>query len=156
MVHEICLGKDLAAVVRIRFGERVLFALSYVSQFAIPPVSFSVQALDHRSLQSILRVPPSSCCRKLTNSIGFGSGICPLPIYSRCDSVRYRFGVSEASCLEDLRNDMFAMLADEAPLLSLGSCLPQGIIDYPSILQCLHDALALRAPLSPIRFPEHQ
>ena len=91
----------------------------------------------------------------------FCLGIGPLPIISFCASVRYRPAVSEASYLENSRNEILALLADEAPLLSLGSCLPQGSIDSPSILQCLHDALALRGPLSPgsaiaIRIPEHQ
>ena len=79
-VHEICLGKALAAVALIRYNRRVLFVLSYVSEFAIPPVSFNVQALAHRSLHYTLRVPPNSFSRKLTNSIGFCSGISPLPI----------------------------------------------------------------------------
>ena len=53
------------------------------------------------------------------------------------------------------------MLADDDLLLSLGSYLPQGSIDLHSILQCLHDALALCGLLCPasviaIGFPEHQ
>ena len=160
-VHEVSIGKAPAAVVVIRYNQRVLPVFSYVSQFAIPLVAFKIHALAHRSLHSILRVPPNSFSRKHTNSIGFCRGISPLPINSYCVSVRYRFAVSEASYLEDLRNIIFAMLADEAPLLSLGNCLPLGSIDSPSILQCLHDALALRGPLWPAsaianRFPKHQ
>ena len=59
-VHEICLEKAPAAVELIRYNQRVLFVLSYVSQFATPLVSFNVQALAHRSLHSILTVPPNS------------------------------------------------------------------------------------------------
>ena len=39
-VHEVCLGKAPAAVSMIRYNQRVLFVLSYVSQFAIPPTPF--------------------------------------------------------------------------------------------------------------------
>ena len=99
--------------------------------------------------------------RKLTNSIGFCTCINPLPINSYCASVRYRFAVSEAPYLEDLRNAIFALLSDDASLDSFGNILPQGGIDSPSILQSLHDALALRGPLSVApdianRVPEHQ
>ena len=59
-VHEICLGKAPAAVSLIRYNQRVLPVLSYVSQFAIPPDSFQIQALAHRSIHSILRIPPNS------------------------------------------------------------------------------------------------
>ena len=104
-VHEICLGKAPAAVAVIRYNKRVVPVLSYVSQFAVPPDSYKLQSLAHRSLHSILRVPPNSFSRKLINStIGFCTGINPLPINSYCASVRYRFAVSEAPYLEELRS----------------------------------------------------
>ncbi len=95
-----------AAVAMIRYNQRVLPVLSYVSQFAVPPDSFNVLALAHRSVHSILRIPPNSFCRKLTNTIGFN----PLPINSYCASVRYRFAVSEASYLVDLKRDILALI----------------------------------------------
>ena len=97
----------------------------------------------------------------LINTIGFCTGIDPHPIHSYCASVRYRFAVSEAAYLEQLRSDIFSYLGDFAALDSLGNCLPHGGIQSPCILQSLHDALALRGPLSGIceianRVPEHQ
>ena len=59
-VHEVCLGKAPAAVSMIRYNQRILLVLSYASQFAIPPDSFRVNALAHRSIHSILRIPPNS------------------------------------------------------------------------------------------------
>jgi len=77
-VHEICLGKAPAAVAVIRDNQRVVPVLSYVSQFAVPPDSYKLQSLAHRSLHPILRVPPNSLSWKLNNSIGFRTGINPL------------------------------------------------------------------------------
>ena len=161
-VHEICLGKAPAAVAVIRYNQRVVPVLSYVAQFAIPPEIYKIQSLAHRAVHSILRIPPNSMSRKLTNSIGFCSGIDPYPISSYCASVRYRFAVSEASYLEQLSADIFSLLGDSVSLAAFAcNVLPQGGIDSTCILQTLHDALALRGPLNGIfaianRVPEHQ
>ena len=93
--------------------------LSYVSQFAIPPAALNIEALAHRSLHSILRLPPQTFSRKLTNSIGFCSAIDPTPILSYCASVRYRFAVSEADYLIQLKEDLFTFVGDSATLFSL-------------------------------------
>ena len=61
----------------------------------------------------------------------------PLPISSYSAPVRYRFAVSEAPYLHDLLKDIFAMLEDEAPLASLTKRMPLGVIDSPTIVQCL-------------------
>jgi len=160
-VHEICNGKSPAAVAVIRYNQRVVPVLSYVSQFAVPPDSYQIQSLAHRSLHSILRMPPNSLSRNLINSVGFCTGINPLPIRSYCASVRYRFAVSEAAYLEQLRTDIFDFLGDQATLDSLCFILPHGGIKSPCILQSLHDALAFRGPLDgicdiAIKVPEHQ
>ena len=70
--------------------------LSYVSQFAVPPEEYNISALAQRSVHSILRLPPNTFSRSLTNSIGFCSAIDPTPIKSYCASVRCRSAVSEA------------------------------------------------------------
>ena len=57
-VHEVCLGKAPAAVAVIRYNQRVVPVLSYVSQFAVPPGSCQVHPIAHRCLHSILRMPP--------------------------------------------------------------------------------------------------
>ena len=159
-VHEICLGNAPAAVSLIRYNQRVVPVLSYVSQFAIPPDSFNVQALAHRSVHSILRLPPNSFSRILTNSVGFCSAVNPLPINSYCASVRYRFAISEATYLLELKKTLFDLIGDEASVVSLANRIPLGGIQSPSILQCLLDALAFRGPLNSVydqvtRFPEH-
>ena len=106
-VQEICLGKAPAATSLVRFNQRVVPVLSYVAQFAVPPLSYKLSALAHSAVHSILRLPGNSLSRQLTNNIGFCSGISPLPINSYCASVRYRFAVSEAAYLEQLRSDIF-------------------------------------------------
>ena len=116
-------------------NQKVLLVLVYVSQFAVPPDSFNVQALAHRSIHSILRIPPNSFSRDLTNSIGFRSVVNPLPISSYCASVRYRFAVSEASYLVHLKKGIFLLLGDEAPVISLSNQVPLGGIHSPSILE---------------------
>lgn len=83
-----------------------------------------------------------SLFRQLTNTVGFCSGISPLPINSYCASVRYRFAVSEAAYLGKFRSDMFDYIGDSATLSSFGLILPDGGIASPCILQSLHDALA--------------
>ena len=146
-VHEMCLGKAPAAVSLIRYNQRVSPVLSYVSQFAIPPDLFHVNALAHRSIHSILRIPPNSFSVLLTNTIGFCSMIDPLPISAYCASVRYRFAISEAQYLRELRQSFFDLLDIDAPLLFLANRIPNGGIDSPSILQCLLDALSFQGPL---------
>ena len=159
-VQEICIGKAPVAVALVRYNQRVVPVLSYVAQFAVPPDCYKISALAHRSVHSVLRMPGNSMSRQLTNSVGFCSGISPLSINSYCASVRYRFAVSEASYLEQLRADIFAYVGNFAALSSYGLILPHGGIDTPCILGCLHDALALKGPLNSIfaianRVPEH-
>ena len=68
----------------------------------------------------------------------------PLPISAYCASVRYRFAVSEAPYLRELRQSFFDLLGTDAPLSSHANRLPNGSVDSPSILQCLLDALDFR------------
>ena len=69
------------------------------------------------------------------------------PINSYCASVRYRFAVSEADYLTNLKEQLFAFIGDNATAVSLANVVPHGGINSHSILQCLHDALALKGPL---------
>jgi len=165
-VQEICLGRAPAAAAIVRYNQRAIPVLSYVAQFAVPPESYKISALAHRSIQSILRMPGNSISYKLANNVGFCSGISPLAINSYCASVRYRFAVSEASYIEQLRTDIFQYLSSaahgsSAALSSFSSVLPHGGIESTCILQSLHDALALQGPLNGIiaiaeRVPEHR
>ena len=107
---------------------------------------FNIEALAPRSLHSILRLPPQTFARALTHSVGFCTDIDPLPIRSYCAAVRYRFAVSEASYLIQLRIFFFEFVGDCAPSIRLANIMPHGGIDSPSILQCLHDTLALKGP----------
>ena len=95
-------------------------------------------------MHSILRLPPQTFARALTNSIGFCTDIDPLPIRSYCAAVRYRFAVSEANYLIQLKEDFSEFVGDCAPLIRLANIMPHGGIDSPSILQSLHDTLALK------------
>ena len=111
-VHEIVAGKAPAAPSIIRYNQRCPTVLSYVAQFAEPPCEYNIESLAHWACHSILRLPPKSFSRKLINSVAFCSGINPLPIVSYCAAVRYRFAVSEASYLIQLREDFFAFVGD--------------------------------------------
>jgi len=121
--------------------------LSYVSQFAEPPSEYNIESLAHWAVHSILRLPPNSFSRKLINSVAFCSGINPLPIVSYCSAVRYRFAVSEAPYLIQLREEFFSFVGDSSPLplVGLAQIIPHGGMNSPSILQCLHDTLSLKA-----------
>jgi len=147
-VHEIVAGKAPAAPSIIRYNQRVPTVLSYVSQFAEPPSEYNVEALAHWAVHSILRLPPNTFSRKLTNSIAFCSGINPLPILSYCSAVRYRFAVSEAPYLIQLQEDFFDFVGDNCPLVGLANIIPHGGMLSPSILQCLHDTLSLKGYMS--------
>ena len=104
-VQGICLWRAPAAAL-VRYNQRVVPVLSYVAQFAVRPDSYKLSALAHSSVLSILRVPGNSFSRQLTNIVWFCLGISPLPINSYCVSVRYRFAVSKAAYLEQLRGDI--------------------------------------------------
>ena len=121
-VQEICLGKAPAAVALVRYSQRAVPVLSYVAQFAVPPDSYKVSSLAHRSVHSILRLLGNSFSQQLTDNIGFCFGSCPLPINSYCAPVRYRFAVSEAAYLEQLRGNIFAYIGDSAALCSFCFC----------------------------------
>ena len=130
---------------------RAVPVLSYVSQFAIPPLSVNLEALAHRSIHSILRLPPQTFSRALTNTVGFCSSIDPTPLKSYCAAVRYRFAVSEADYLIQLKEDVFAFVGDSVTVSSQAlNQIFHGGINSPSILQSLHDALALKGPLSEV------
>ena len=60
--------------------------------------------------------------------------------------MRHRFAVSEADSLIRLKEDIFDFVGDSAPLSRLANRMFHGGIDSPSILQCLHDTLALKVP----------
>ena len=106
-----------------------------------PPEPFKIEALAQRSIQSILRLSPHLFARALINSLGFCIGIDPTPIRSYCASVRYRFAVSEADYLIQLKEDIFAFVGDGAPLSRLANVMFHGGINSPSILQCLLEGL---------------
>ena len=103
-----------------------------------------MEALAHGAIHSILRLPPNTFSRKLTNSISFCSGIDPLPILSYCSAIRYRFAASEAPYLIQLREDFFSFIGDNSPLVGTANIIPHGGMLSPSILQCLHDTLCLK------------
>jgi len=147
-IHEIVAGKAPATPSIIKYNQRGPTVLSYVSQFAVPPEEYNVESLAHWAVHSILRLPPNTFSRKLTNSIAFCSGINPLPILSYCSAVRYRFAASEAPYLIQLREDFFSFIGDNSPLIGLANIVPHGGMASPSILQCLHDTLCLKGYMS--------
>ena len=115
-VQEIVVGSAPSTVSIIRYNQRAVPVLSYVSQFAIPPKSFNLEALAHRSIHSVLRLPPQTFSRALTNTVGFCSAIDLTPIKSYCAAVRYRFAVSEAEYLIQLKEEVFAFDQDNVTL----------------------------------------
>ena len=100
---------------------------------------------------SSLSLPPQTFSRALTNSVGFCSSIDPTPLKSYCAAVRYRFAVSEADYLIQLKEDVFAFVGDSVTLSSQAlNHIFHGGINSPSILQSLHDALALKGRLNEV------
>ena len=142
-VAEIIAGKAPATSSIVRYNQRGPSVLSYVAQFAEPPDEYNLEALAHGAIHSILRLPPNTFSRKLTNSIVFCSSINPLPILAYCTAIRYRLAVSEAPYLIQLREDFFTLIGDNSPVIGLVNIIPNGGMSSPSILQCLHDILCL-------------
>ena len=83
-VLEIVSGRAPATSSIVRYNQRGPAVLSYVSQFAEPPEEYDVEALAHGAIHSILRLPPNTFSRKLTNSIFFAQG---LTLYPFCHIV---------------------------------------------------------------------
>ena len=79
-VLEIVSGRAPATSSIVLYNQRGPTVSSYVSQFAEPPEEYKLVALAHKAIHSILRLPPNSFSRKLSNSVAFCSGINPLPI----------------------------------------------------------------------------
>ena len=102
-----------------------------------------MEALPHGAIHSILRLPPNTFSRKLSNSMSFCSNVNPLPIMAYCSAIRYRFDVSEAPYLIQLKEDFFSFIGDNSPLVGTANIIPHGGMLSPSILQCLHDTLSL-------------
>ena len=127
-VQEVCSGGTLAAASTVIYNQRALSVLSYVAKFVEPPKELGLAALAHRSIHSILRLPPNCMFRNLTNSISFCTLIDHIPIAIYCSAVRFRFAASEAQCLLELRKNICDLLGELLPLSGLAGHLPQGNI----------------------------
>ena len=141
--QEIVMGKAPAATSIIGYNQRGPSVLSYVSQFAKPPAEYGLESLAHRAVHSILRLPPNTFSRTLTDSIACCSEVNPLPIRSYCSAVRYRFAVSEVPLSDSAAGSFFSSIGDNTPLLGLANSIPHGGMNSPSILESLHDTPSL-------------
>ena len=94
-IEEIVGGRAPAASSILRYNQKAIPVLSYVSQFAPPPFSANVCALAHGAIHKIIRIPPNSMSRVLSHSMSFCSAVQPIPVLAYCGAHLIRFAQSE-------------------------------------------------------------
>ena len=120
--------------------------ISYVAQFALPPLCTGLEAKEQQSLHKILRIAPNSFSRDLLCRIGEFTAVQPIPLFEYCLAVSYRFAHSERQYLSSLAIEIQKVIGESQPWLigpTLGVIPDRGHHCKP-ILQTLFDALALQ------------
>ena len=158
-INEVVDGKAPATTSILRFNQRAVPVLSYVSQFAFPPVNMT--DLEMWSIHKILRMPPKCMSRQLCHSTAFCTEVNPICLSAYCFANMLRFAHSEAEYLLDLHAKTVARLqsdprSEATPLCSIdtpaisSNCLdiPYGGINDPPILVSLLHAFKLTGPFS--------
>ena len=140
-------GKAPAATSIIRYNQRAVPVVSYVSQFASPPTEPKLAQLDHWSVHEILRMPPNPMSRKLSHSVAFCTEVDPVCLSAYCSTNLLRFANAESQYLLQLhakvsdtsrvcpRDDNTAPASINAPAYGHSLFdLPSGGLPDPSIL----------------------
>ena len=145
----------------IRYNQRVVPVLSYVSQFAFPPASFELVSKEMWCVHKLLRMPGKCMSRKLCNSIDFCTEVNPIPLSASCCANMIRFAHSERDYLIELHSNLCEQqLAsarnDPRPLASIDAPanvdnlmnVPNGGISETPILVTLLHAIHLSGPFA--------
>ena len=152
----------------LRYNQRAVPVLSFVSQFSHPPPEVGIAALDQWSVHKLLRMPANSFSRKLCHSVSFCTEVDPVPLNAYCAANMIRFAHSEREYLINLcgfvnalciNGDLSEPHQDPLNLCSVNSPLsPVNMFDIPSggikstplIVNLLH-AIHLSGPFKPFR-----
>ena len=150
-VLEVAQGLASATSSIIRYNQRAVTVLSYVAQFAAPPVAAKIQELDAWSVHKILRLPAKCMPRNLCHTLEFCTLVNPIPLRAYCNACRFRFAHSERDYLLELARTVAAEVAgssarvDQLPIgATVRYDLPHGRLGNDSILCNLLDALYLK------------
>ena len=167
-VQEIVNANAPATTAILRFNQRAVPVLSFVSQFSNPPVSADLPKLDQWSVHKLLRIPSNCMSRNLCHSVSFCSEVDPVPLVPSCSANLIRFANSERDYLLGLhsfimalhingdlcepRSDISALGSISTPSSSVNMFdIPSGgFSDTPLLVNLLH-AIHLSGPFSQFR-----
>ena len=144
----------------IKFNQKVVPVLSYVSQFAFPP-GINFIAKEMWCVHKLLRLPARCMSRELCHSIAFCTEVDPIPLTAYCCAVMLRFAHSEKEYLTDLLDVVCSRYrvsprSDGTPLASINvdsisnnlMGIPMGGLSDPPISVSLMHALHLSGDFS--------
>ena len=162
-VHEVVAGNAPTTSAILRYNQRAVTVLSYVSQFSHPPGEV-LPDLDTWCVHKIFRLPAKCFSRKLCHSVSFCTEVDPISLSSYCSANMIRFANSEREYLLQLhaensnwraippREDCTPCSSVNAPACKSNACdIPFGGIPDPPILVNLLHALKLTGPFSQFR-----
>ena len=160
-VHEIVAGNAPAPTAIVRYNQRAVPVLSFVSQFACPPVESNFPELDQWSVHKLLRIPSNCMSRKLCHTLACFTEVDPISLSDYCCANLFRFAHSQREYLLSLharvtnyrsvdpRQDNITLCSINAPLCpdNLFDIPKGGISDTPILVSLLH-ALNFSGPFS--------
>ena len=94
-VVEVSCGKAPPSLSLLRYNERAVSVLSYVSMFSAPPQELNLALKEQHALHKILRFAPNSMTRDLLHSIELFTVVAPTHLLDYCDANLFRFAYSE-------------------------------------------------------------
>ena len=164
-VEEIVSANAPATTAILRFNQRAVPVLSFVSQFSHPPVCADLPKLDQWSVHKLLRIPSHCMSRNLCHSVAFCTEVDPVPLAPFCSVFFIRFANSEREYLLSLHFFIMALHTNgdlsepRSDISVLGSIntpsssenmfdIPSGgFSDTPLLVNLLH-AIHLSGPFS--------
>jgi len=129
-----------------RYNEYVVSVLAYVSQLIFPDFLEELEALEHRSILKLLRMPGNSLPRALCLSLKAFVGVDPRSLVFSCLANMTRYAMSEQVYLGELAKDLADRMGDDLASLDIGKICPSGGLDSVPIVQQLFDAMAFQGP----------
>ena len=103
-IHEVVAANGPVTSAFLRYNQRVVPVLSFVSQFAHPPNREVLLDLDQWSVHKLMRIPAKCMSRKLCHSISVCTEVDPIPLVSYCSANLIRFAHSEREYLLSLHS----------------------------------------------------
>ena len=85
-VYEVVGGQAPATSSILRYNQRAVIVLSYVSHFSHPPGDANLPEVDMWCVHKILRLPPRCLSRKLCHRISFCTEVDPISLSAYCSA----------------------------------------------------------------------